>query len=80
MEKNGMNVRNNTTKRLLPRMLDEYDVIVSMAEEPYIPDFLKDDKRVICWDVENPTFVDQKIAEDIYKKIEKLVEDLIEEI
>ncbi len=77
MEKNGMDVRNNTTKRLLPRMLDEYDIVVSMTEEPYIPDFLKDDKRVIWWNVENPTFVDQKIAEDTYEKIEELVKDLI---
>jgi len=77
MEKNGMYVRNNTTKRLQPFMLDEYDIVVSMAEEPYIPDFLREDKNVIWWDVENPVYVDQKIAEETYKKVEKLVRELV---
>lgn len=79
MERNDMNVRNNSTKRLQPSMIDEYDVVVSMAEEPYIPDFLKDAKKVIWWQVENPTSVDQKIAEDTYEKIDKLVRELIAE-
>lgn len=77
MEKNGMNLRNNSTKRLLPHMIDEYDTVVSMAEEPYIPDFLKNANKVIWWDIKNPSFVDQEIAEDTYQKIEKLVQGLI---
>jgi protein-tyrosine-phosphatase len=77
MEKNGMHVRNNSTKRLQPSMIDEYDTVISMAEEPYIPEFLKKAEKVIWWKVENPTFVDQKIAEDTYEKIEKLVKDLV---
>lgn len=77
MEKNGMNVRNNSTKRLQPSMINDYDVVVSMVEEPYIPDFLKDAKKVIWWNIENPTSVDQKIAEDTYEKINNLVRGLI---
>lgn len=79
MERNGMNVRNHSTKRLQPSMIDEYDTIVSMVEEPYIPDFLKDAKKVIWWDIENPVFVDKKTAEEIYEKIDMLVRDLIAE-
>ncbi len=77
MEKNGMNVRNNSTKRLQPSMIDEYDTVVSMVEEPYIPDFLKDANKVIWWNIENPASVDQRIAEDTYEKIDTLVRDLI---
>jgi protein-tyrosine-phosphatase len=77
MEKNDMNVRNNKTVRLMEDMFENYDVIVSMAEEPYIPDFLKNNKSVIWWEVENPKFVDQRIAEDTYSKIEGLVKGLI---
>lgn len=61
MEANGMNVRSNITKKLLPEMLTENDLVVSMAEEPYIPKFLKDDKKVIWWNIKNPSFVDKKI-------------------
>ncbi len=79
MEGNGMNVRKNSTKRLQPQMLDEYDLVISMAEEPYIPDFLKNKEKVIWWEIENPTFVDQRIAEDTYEKIYNLVYKLITE-
>ncbi len=43
------------------QMLNEYDVLISMAEEPYIPDFLKDDKKVINWSVKNPSFVTKEV-------------------
>jgi len=78
MEKNGMYVRDNKTKRLTEEMLDKYDIVVSMAEEPYIPDFLKNNKNVIWWDIENPNSVNQNIAEDTYEKIERLVKGLLE--
>ena len=77
MEANGMNVRSNITKKLLPEMLTENDLVVSMAEEPYIPKFLKDDKKVIWWNIKNPSFVDKEIAEDTYKKIDALVRALL---
>ena len=77
MESHGINIRNNFTKRLLPDMLSEYDVIVSMVEEPFIPEFLRNSKKVIWWTIENTKFVDKKIAEDTYKKIENLVKKLV---
>jgi protein-tyrosine-phosphatase len=77
MEQNSMNVRKNSTKRLQPQMLNEYDFVISMAEEPYIPDFLKNDEKVIRWNIDNPTFVDEKIAKDTYEKIYILVNQLI---
>jgi protein-tyrosine-phosphatase len=77
MEKNGMDIRNNSTKRLHPSMIDKFDVVVSMAEEPHIPDYLRDAKKVIWWDVKNPISVDRKIAEVIYGKIDRLVRDLV---
>ena len=78
MENNGMDVRNNKTKKLLPEMLEKYNTVISMAEEPFIPNFLKENKKVIWWNVENPNFVDKNKAEEIYNIINKLVIELIE--
>ena len=69
MEKNGMNIRKNSTKRLQPEMLEEYEIVVSMAQEPYVPDFLRNAKKVIWWKVEDAVSVDRKTVEDTYKKI-----------
>lgn len=77
LEKNGMYLRNNTTKHLKQSMLDAHDIVVSMAEEPFIPDFLKNDKKVIWWNVQNPTSEDRTVVEETYKKIEALVTNLI---
>lgn len=78
MEEKGLLLRNNTMKKLSPELMSEADVIVSMAEEPFIPDLLKNSKNVIWWEVENPTFVDREMAEKTYSQIYKLVKDLIE--
>lgn len=77
MEEEGMFIRKKLTLKLLPEMLNQVDIVVSMAEEPFVPDFLKEDKRVIWWDVDNPEFVTREIAEKTYRQIEKLVKDLI---
>jgi protein-tyrosine-phosphatase len=78
MESHGLNIRENKTKRLTPEMLDDYDTIVSMAEDPYVPNYLKDNNKVIQWNVKNPTAaVDTELAEKTYQQIYNLVEDLI---
>jgi protein-tyrosine-phosphatase len=80
MEENGMHVRDNRTKKLVPKMLEEYEVAISMAEEPYIPDFLKNTEKIITWIIKNPTLVNRRVAEDTYNQISTLVCDLIENI
>lgn len=77
MEKHGMFIRKNLTKRLLPEMLHSVDIVVSMAEEPFIPDFLRKAENVIWWNVENPTLVTRDVAEKIFAQIYKQVEGLI---
>lgn len=77
MEEHGINIRDHRTRQLLPSMMSEYGTIVSMAEEPYIPDFLKNSDKTIVWDIGNPTGVDRKVAQDDYQKIERLIKDLI---
>lgn len=77
MEEKGMYIRNNRTKKLLPEMVDAADIVVSMAEEPFIPDFLLNTKKVIRWEVENPSFATREISEKTYAQIKSLVEQLI---
>ena len=72
-----MNIRKNVTKRLQPEMLEKYDLIISMAEEPFIPDFLKNHKKYLWWEVENPKIDDAETAEKTYSKIYNLVRNLV---
>lgn len=77
MEENGMRIRNNRTKKLLPEMIEDASIVVSMAEEPFIPDFLFNSEKVIWWRVENPPFATRDISEKTYSQINNLVERLI---
>lgn len=73
MEARGMNIRNNTTRRLTSARLEEYDTVISMAEEPYIPEYLKEAKNIIWWGVKNPEDITEETVEDTYTKIDFLV-------
>lgn len=77
MEEKGINIRSNRTKKLLPKMIEEADVVVSMVEEPFVPDFLLNNGKVILWEVENPPFATRDVSEKTYDKIRSLVEHLI---
>ena len=59
-------------------MLDEADIVVSMAEEPFIPEFLKKNKKVIWWDIANPDNATPEFVEETYKKLSVLVRELVE--
>jgi len=77
MEKNGMNIRNNQTKKLLPEMIESVSVVVSMAEEPFIPDYLRNSKKVLWWKVENPSFATREVAEKTFNQIKSLIEEFV---
>ena len=66
MDGYGCNVRDETTKRLTPKMITLADYVISMAEEPYIPNFLRD-KNVIVWDI--PNIATKENIEAIHEKV-----------
>jgi len=77
MEANGMDIRKNLTKKLLPQMIDNASVVISMAEEPFIPDFLRNNNKVIWWKVENPAFASREVSETIFSQIKNLIKEII---
>jgi len=78
MESHGLDLRNNRTRRLTPEMLKNADVAVSMAEQPYIPTFLRMDPKVIWWNVSDGSG-DRDITEATYQKIIGLVRALVDQ-
>lgn len=78
LEEHGIHLRDYKTVRLTETMLNDADVIVSMAEEPFVPDFLKKHPNVIVWDVENPDTVNRSVTEKLYKKLSVLVGTLVQ--
>jgi protein-tyrosine-phosphatase len=77
MEEKGIYIRDNRTRKLLPEMIEESDVIISMAEEPFVPGFLSSSKKAVFWNVENPTLATREVSEKTYFQIEELVKAII---
>lgn len=77
MEENGMNIRNNLTKKLLPEMIENANITVSIVQEPFIPDFLRNNEKVIWWKVEDPSITTREVSEKTYSEIKSLVEQLV---
>lgn len=77
LEEHGINIRENKTRQLTPKILDDADIAISMAEEPYIPDCLKNNNKVIWWDVKNPETNSREEAEKTYKQLEGLIEEFL---
>ena len=80
MEDYGMHVRKNRTQKISLKLLKKADVVISMAEEPFIPEFLRKSKKVIRWEIANPIFATREVSEKTYSVIFKLIEKLILEI
>lgn len=77
MESHGMNIRDNKSKKLTEEMLRNFDLVISMAEDPYVPNFLRLDKKVIWWDIENPIIINREVVEKTYIEIYRLVYYLV---
>ncbi|MEI6296632.1 MAG: low molecular weight phosphatase family protein [bacterium] len=77
MDEHGINIRDKRTKRLTPKMVNDADIVVSMAQEPFIPDFLKNNKKVIWWQIADPDSHTIDFLEETYRKLETLITELV---
>lgn len=77
MEENGMSIRNNLTKKLTPEMIEGASTVVSIVQEPFIPDYLRNNEKVVWWKVEDPLIATREVSEKTYSEIKSLVEQLV---
>jgi protein-tyrosine-phosphatase len=54
MADEGIDVSDNIATQLTPKMLENYDVIISMADEKYTPVWLSNNPRYVSWVIEDP--------------------------
>lgn len=66
MDKCGCDLRNEITKKVTAEMVAAADYVISMAEEPYIPDYLRA-KNVTFWDI--PNVATRENIKAIYQRV-----------
>lgn len=80
MSEDGINISTHTKTQLTKEMLDKYDLIISMADHQYTPDWLMNHSRFRYWHIDDPggkAIKDTNVARDAIKS---KVLDLIKEI
>lgn len=77
MKKHGLDVSGNMVRQLTPEMVPKFDKIIVMAEQETIPDYLKENKKVEFWEIEDPKGKDEKFYAKTILQIEKKILELI---
>jgi protein-tyrosine-phosphatase len=76
----GVDIGEKERQQLIPEMIDTADVTVVIAEKNRWPDYLKESAKVMFWDIPDPFGETDAFADDVYKQVQKKVEQLVAEI
>ena len=80
MKEIGLDVSEKTRKQLTKDMVEKADKIIVMAEIETIPNYLKNSKKTIFWNIENPkgkSLEEHRLVRDRIKtKVEELIKEL----
>jgi len=77
MKEEGIDISENVRKQITPKIADEYDKIIVMAEPETIPEFLRNNNKAMYWEIEDPK---GKSIEDyrlLIKELKILIQKLI---
>lgn len=74
----GIDVSNNIIKKLTPEMVENSDKIFVMIKPDKIPGFLKENNKVIYWEIDDPDGQALKYIRKTRDKIREMIEEFIE--
>jgi hypothetical protein len=61
-------------------MIDEVDLTVVIAEKEQWPVYLKEGGKVVFWDIPDAAQLTDDLANDVYREVQRRVEQLVAEI
>jgi arsenate reductase len=77
MNNAGIDISQYTRTPLTPEMMDNYDLIVSMASKTDSPDWLLNSPKYVYWDVKDPRGQDLQATIRVRDDIKARVQDLL---
>jgi len=79
MKKEGIDVAENARIQLTPKMVQEFDKIIVMAEPETIPEYLSNSNKMEFWDIKDPKGMDDEGYEKIISQIKSKLKQFIKE-
>jgi arsenate reductase (thioredoxin) len=76
----GVNIAEKERQQLVPEMIDTADLAIVIAEKERWPGYLKEGAKVVFWDIPDPAGQPNDFAYDVYREVQRRVEQLVAEI
>ena len=61
-------------------MIDQADLVIVIAEQDRWPGYLKEGGKVVFWDIPDAVGRTDDFADEVYRQVQRRVEQLVEEI
>jgi len=76
MDELGIDMSKNTRRLITPEIINQYDIVINMAEPDTLPDFMIKNPNIENWDIEDPADMNvddtRAIRDQIFSKIRTL--------
>ena len=76
----GVEIGEKEKQQLVPEMLVTADLAIVIAEKERWPGYLKEGGKVLFWDIQDPATMADDFAYDVYRQVQRRVEQLVAEI
>ena len=76
----GVDISARERQQLIPEMIDQADLVIVIAEKDRWPGYLKEGGKVVFWDIPDAVGQTDDFADDVYRQVQRRVEQLVEEI
>jgi protein-tyrosine-phosphatase len=76
----GKEIGEKEKQQLVPEMINTADVVIDIAEKERWPGYLKECDKLLFWDIQDPVDMTDESAEEVYREVQRRVEQLVAEI
>jgi len=77
MDEMGIDVSNYTRKQLTEEMFNETDKVIVINPSENIPEYVKQDKKTIFWEIPDPFNQDIEFARQVRNQLQTMVSNFI---
>ena len=76
----GIDIGEKERQQLVPEMMDRADLAIVIAEKERWPGYLKEDDKIVFWDIPDGVGQDDAFVYDVFTQVRRRVEQLVAEI
>jgi protein-tyrosine-phosphatase len=76
----GRDIGEKEKQQLIPEMITTADLVVVIAEKERWPSYLQECNKVLFWDIQDPVGMTDESADEVYRQVQRRVEQLVTEI